>query len=80
MRPTPSEKTREAPRVTVAHPVVRSITDEDDYNGWLEAYKTVDVRSRVRGHITKVYFHDGDIVTGGATALRPRPRPVPRRN
>ena len=62
-------KIKEAPRVTVAHPAVRSLTDEDDYNGWLEAYKTVDVRARVRGHITKVHFQDGDLVTEGKTPL-----------
>ena len=53
----------------MAHPVVRSLVDEDDYNGWLEAYKTVDVRARVRGHITKVYFKDGDIVQEGQLAV-----------
>ena len=64
--PTASpDRTREAPRVTVAHPVVRSLVDEDDYNGWLEAFKTVEVRARVRGHITKVHFNDGDIVKEG---------------
>jgi RND family efflux transporter MFP subunit len=60
-----NDKTREAPRVTVDHPVVRSLVDEDDYNGWLEAFKTVEVRARVRGHITKVHFNDGDIVKEG---------------
>ena len=63
------DKTREAPRVTVAHPEVRSLVDEDEYNGWLEAYKSVDVRSRVRGHITKVHFQDGDFVTENKTKL-----------
>jgi RND family efflux transporter MFP subunit len=62
-------RTNEAPRVTVAHPVVRGLMDEDDYNGWLEAYKTVDVRARVRGHITKVHFQDGDLVKEGKTPL-----------
>jgi len=55
----------EAPRVTVAHPAVRSLVDEDDYNGWLEAFKSVDVRARVRGHITKVHFQDGEVVKEG---------------
>ena len=36
-RSASTDKTKEAPRVTVAHPVVRSLVDEDDYNGWLEA-------------------------------------------
>jgi RND family efflux transporter MFP subunit len=60
-----TSKTMEAPRVIVAHPVIRSLVDEDEYNGWLEAFKTVEVRSRVRGHITKVHFYDGDIVEQG---------------
>jgi len=60
-----TEASKEAPRVTVAHPTIRSLVDEDEYNGWLEAYKTVEIRSRVRGHITKVLFQDGDIVKEG---------------
>jgi RND family efflux transporter MFP subunit len=64
-----ADKAKEAPRVTVAHPVVRTLTDEENYNGWIEAYKTVDVRARVRGHITKVHFQDGDLVTEGKTPL-----------
>jgi len=67
--------TREAPRVTVAHPAIRSLVDEDDYNGWLEAHKTVEVRSRVRGHITKVHFQDGDIVKEGQPLFDIDPAP-----
>jgi RND family efflux transporter MFP subunit len=58
-------KTKEAPRVTVAHPAVRSLVDEDDYNGWLVASQTVEVRARVRGHIQKIHFKDGDMVKEG---------------
>jgi len=65
----PAEKTKEAPRVTVAHPITRTLTDEAEYNGWLEAFKTVEVRARVRGHIAKVHFQDGDMVTEGKTPL-----------
>ena len=65
----PADKTKEAPRVTVAHPITRTLTDDADYNGWLEAFKTVEVRARVRGHITKVHFQDGDLVTEGKTPL-----------
>jgi RND family efflux transporter MFP subunit len=64
-RKPPAGKTEQAPRVTVAHPTIRSLVDEDDYNGWLEAFKTVEVRARVRGHITKVHFKDGDFVKEG---------------
>ena len=33
------------PRVTVAHPVQRDLVDEDEYNGWMQASQTVDVRA-----------------------------------
>lgn len=74
-RTTDARSREEAPRVTVAHPVVRSLTDEDDYNGWLEAHKTVEVRARVRGHIKKVYFQDGEIVKKGQPLFDLDPAP-----
>jgi RND family efflux transporter MFP subunit len=70
-----TDRSKEAPRVTVAHPVVRTLVDEDDYNGWLEAFKTVEVRARVRGHITKVHFNDGDIVKEGQPLFDLDPAP-----
>ena len=70
-----TDKAKEAPRVTVAHPVVRSLVDEDDYNGWLEASQTVEVRARVRGHIQKVHFKDGDMVKKGQLLFDLDPRP-----
>jgi RND family efflux transporter MFP subunit len=70
-----TDKQKEAPRVTVAHPVNRSLVDEDDYNGWLEPFKTVEVRARVRGHIKKVYFNDGDFVKEGQPLFDLDPAP-----
>jgi RND family efflux transporter MFP subunit len=74
-RTADTDRAEEAPRVTVAHPVVRELTDEDDYNGWLVAFKTVEVRSRVRGHIMKVHFHEGDIVKEGQPLFDLDPAP-----
>ncbi len=68
-------KSKEAPRVTVAHPINSELMDEDDYNGWLTAFKTVEVRARVRGHIKKVYFNDGDIVKKGQPLFDIDPAP-----
>jgi RND family efflux transporter MFP subunit len=50
------------PKVTIAHPTTRDLTDYEEYNGWTAPSETVDVRSRVRGHIMKVHFTDGQIV------------------
>ena len=49
------------PKVTVAHLENRELTDFDEYNGWTDASATVEVRSRVRGHVDKVHFKDGGI-------------------
>jgi len=59
----------------VAHPDQRTLVDEDLYNGWLEAAETVDVRSRVRGHIEKIGFTDGQIVKKGDLLFQLDPRP-----
>lgn len=63
------------PKVSVSHPVVRELVDEDDYTGWLRASATVDVRARVRGHIQKVSFQDGDMVERGQLLFELDPRP-----
>ncbi len=70
-----ADRTKEAPRVTVAHPLVRSLQDEDDYNGWLEASQTVELRARVRGHILKIHFKDGDLVKKDQLLFELDPRP-----
>lgn len=71
-----AEKTQPAsPKVTVGRPVARKLTDEDDYNGWLQASKTVEVRSRVRGHIQTIHFRDGDMVKQGQLLFELDPRP-----
>jgi len=61
--------------VTVGHPVARKLVDEDDYNGWLQASQTVEVRSRVRGHIWKIHFRDGDMVKKDQLLFELDPRP-----
>jgi RND family efflux transporter MFP subunit len=61
----PPPRTPEAPKVTVAHPEARELTASAEYNGRLEASQTVEVRARVRGHIVKVNFTDGELVEKG---------------
>ena len=63
------------PRVTVAHPVQRDLVDEDEYNGWMQASQTVDLRAQVRGHIQKIDFQDGDEVRQGQPLIELDPRP-----
>lgn len=63
------------PRVTVQHPVQREIIDYNEYSGWTDASKTVEVRSRVRGHIQDVAFTDGQMVEEGQLLFQLDPRP-----
>ena len=63
------------PKVTVAHPQTRSMADYDQYNGFIDAAQSVEVRARVRGHIQKIHFTDGQIVKKGAMLFELDPRP-----
>jgi RND family efflux transporter MFP subunit len=63
------------PKVTVAAVATREVTDFDEYNGYLDAAKTVEVRARVRGHLQKVHFKDGQLVKTGDLLFELDPRP-----
>jgi multidrug efflux system membrane fusion protein len=57
------------------HPEQREIADHEEFNGWMGPDKTVEVRSRVRGHIQKVNFTDGQFVKKGDLLFELDPRP-----
>lgn len=63
--PPPAPPPPTPPKVTVAFPELRPVEEDEFFNGWTAAVETVDVRSRVRGHIQTVHFRDGDIVEAG---------------
>ena len=63
------------PKVTVATPQARQIVESDDYNGWIDASQTVEVRARVRGHIVKIHFTDGQMVKKDQLLFELDPRP-----
>jgi RND family efflux transporter MFP subunit len=63
------------PKVTVGQPIERELLDEADFNGWLRASETVELRSRVRGHIQKVHFQDGELVEKDQLLIELDPRP-----
>lgn len=63
------------PKVQVQHAVQLDLVDYDQYHGWLDAVATVEVRARVRGHIQKVEFKDGQLVKAGDVLFEIDPRP-----
>jgi RND family efflux transporter MFP subunit len=63
------------PKVTVQNVQSRELIDYDQYNGYLDSAKTVEVRARVRGHLQKVNFKDGQLVKQGDLLFVLDPRP-----
>jgi RND family efflux transporter MFP subunit len=51
--------------VAVAAPLLRAVTQWDDYVGRFAPSQTVEVRPRVSGSITAIHFRDGDVVQKG---------------
>jgi RND family efflux transporter MFP subunit len=63
------------PVVTVAAPLVRQVSEWDEYIGRFEASRTVEVRPRVAGAVTAVHFTDGAFVRQGQLLFTIDPRP-----
>lgn len=63
------------PPVSVSQPLSREVIDRDDYEGRIGAVDTVEVRARVRGHLDKVNFQDGQMVKKGDLLFEIDPRP-----
>ncbi len=53
------------PEVLVSLPITREVTDYEDFPGRTEAVFSIDLRARVTGYLTKVYFQEGSIVKEG---------------
>src|SRR4051794_6560852 len=64
------------PEVFFAQPSYRDdVQDYEDFPGRTEGYKQVEVRARVSGELTKVYFDDGADVKIGDPLFDIDPRP-----
>jgi RND family efflux transporter MFP subunit len=63
------------PVVTVSTPLQREITEWDEYIGRFEASRSVELRPRVSGQITRVHFTDGQFVRQGQPLFTIDPRP-----
>ena len=61
--------------VTVAKPLVKKITEWDEYTGRFEATNRVEIRARVSGFMESIHFKDGDLVNKGDLLFVIDPRP-----
>jgi RND family efflux transporter MFP subunit len=71
----PAAQSPEAPKVSVMLPAERQLSDHEEFNGWMEADHTVEVRARVYGHIQKIHFINGQYVKAGDLLFELDPRP-----
>jgi RND family efflux transporter MFP subunit len=71
----PAAVAPQPPKVSVMHPEQRELSDQEEFNGWMGADKTVEVRSRVKGHIYKIHFENGQYVKKGDLLFELDPRP-----
>ena len=79
----PEKKTTQAPacalppgppRVTVCRPVVRDVTDYQDFTGHIEAVQTAEIRARASGNLDKVCVKPGMSVKKGELLFEIDPR------
>ncbi len=63
------------PSVTVATPLVRTITEWNEFTGRFQATAAVEVRARVSGYLQSVNFADGAMVQEGDVLFVVDPRP-----
>lgn len=54
-----------APTVTVAKPIERGVTDQDEYVGRFVPVHSVEIRARVSGYLDQIHFRDGQTVKQG---------------
>ena len=66
------------PAVTISQPVVRELTEWDEYTGRFDSMESVDIRARISGYLDKVAFQDGQQVKKGDPLYRIDPRPFER--
>lgn len=73
--PASAPAAQAAPQVTVAMPLVKDVTDWDEFTGRLYAIESVEVRPRVSGYLQSLHFEEGSLVKAGDLLYVIDPRP-----
>ncbi len=76
--PTKAAGTGPAPVVSVSKPLIRPVTEWDEYTGRFDATETVDIRTRVSGFLVEIHFKDGQQVKKGDQLYTLDARPFER--
>ncbi len=63
------------PDIEFRYPVSKPVTEYEDFPGQTQALHTIEVRARVSGYLSKVYFQEGAEVKEGDPLFEIDPRP-----
>ena len=63
------------PEVTVAKPLIRRLTEWDEFTGRFEPVQLVEIKARVPGYLQAIGFTDGQNVEAGQALFTIDPRP-----
>lgn len=63
------------PEVTVAKPLIRRLTEWDEFTGRFEPVQMVEIKARVPGYLQEIGFKDGQNVEAGQALFTIDPRP-----
>ena len=74
-RPAPAQPAPLLPSVTVARPLLRNVTQWDQYIGRFAPSQSVDLHARVSGAVAAIHFADGQMVKPGDLLFTIDPRP-----
>ena len=73
--PARAQASGEPPSVPVSRPVVRQVSDWDEFTGRFVATAEVQLRARASGYLTGIHFRDGQTVEEGDLLFTIDPRP-----
>jgi RND family efflux transporter MFP subunit len=62
------------PTVTVSKPILHTVQNYNEYNGYLESVEMVEIKARVKGYLEKVHFNEGSEVEKGKVLYTIDPR------
>ena len=74
-KPTQQAGPPPEPTVTVGKPMIKAVTDSDEYVGRFAAVDYVEIRSRVSGYLESIMFQDGAMVEKGTPLFQIDKRP-----
>ena len=62
---SPKELTKKLDTHEIVSPIVKDISENNEYVAQIQSVKYVEVRSKVKGYIEKIYIDEGQFVKKG---------------